>query len=384
MPSRAPPISNFGAAAYDKPRPPFYDPAEVRRLWELIVAPGQVVEVRVLNATTIDDRWPQTYFGYFDDVEKLIAALPRIKSASGIYFTPNPLLSAILPRSANRLRKAGKGGTTSDKEVVSRSWLLLDLDAIRPSGVSSSDSEHAAAMERARMVRAYLSELGWPDPIEADSGNGAHLMYRIYVPAADEELIKRCLAALAKVFDDADVKIDQEVFNPARIWKLYGSLACKGDSTIERPHRIARILNAPDQVQIVSRAQLESLVSESGRFTEDDDKDKGSDAYSGDGQEFDLTQFIERNGFDVNGPHDWKGGGQIWEFNSSPMCEHHDRAAFVGTQPSGAIVAGCHHDSCSWGWPELHPPNMSRSRTRMRDLAGTLGSIALLPIQAKV
>ena len=145
----APPISDFGAAAYDKPRPPFYDPAEVRRLWELIVAPGQVVEVRVLNATTIDDRWPQTYFGYFDDVEKLIAALPRIKSASGIYFTPNPLLSAILPRSANRLRKAGRGGTTSDKEVVSRSWLLLDLDAIRPSGVSSSDSEHAAAMERA-------------------------------------------------------------------------------------------------------------------------------------------------------------------------------------------------------------------------------------------
>ena len=64
-------------------------------------------------------------------------------------------------------------------------------------------------------------------------------MYRIYVPAADEELIKRCLAALAKVFDDADVKIDQEVFNPARIWKLYGSLACKGDSTIERPHRMA-------------------------------------------------------------------------------------------------------------------------------------------------
>ena len=29
----------------------------------------------------------------------------------------------------------------------------------------------------------------------------------------------------------ATVKVDQSVFNPARIFKLYGTLACKGDDT---------------------------------------------------------------------------------------------------------------------------------------------------------
>jgi len=35
------------------------------------------------------------------------------------------------------------------------------------------------------------------------------------------------------------------VFNPARIWKLYGTVSRKGDSIPERPHRLARILEAP-------------------------------------------------------------------------------------------------------------------------------------------
>ena len=103
------------------------------------------------------------------------------------------------------------------------------------------------------MIRTYLSDLGWPDPIEADSGNCAQLTYRIDVPANDENLIACCLAALAKRFDDDDVKIDQSVSNPAQLWKLYGTLACKGDSTTERHHRMARILHVPDQVQIVDR-----------------------------------------------------------------------------------------------------------------------------------
>ena len=31
-------------------------------------------------------------------------------------------------------------------------------------------------------------------------------------------------------------------FNPARIWKLYGTLAAKGDPTPERPHRLSRLV----------------------------------------------------------------------------------------------------------------------------------------------
>ena len=53
------------------------------------------------------------------------------------------------------------------------------------------------------------------------------------------------LRALAARFDNEHVKIDQTVFNPARICRLPGTLARKGDSTLLRPHRRARLLEGP-------------------------------------------------------------------------------------------------------------------------------------------
>ena len=94
-------------------------------------------------------------------------------------------------------------------------------------------------------MRDALREEGWPDPIVGDSGNGGHLLYRVELPVHDDGLIRRCFQALALRFDDDTVKIDQSVFNPARIWKLYGTVSRKGDNLHERPHRLARILEEP-------------------------------------------------------------------------------------------------------------------------------------------
>ena len=85
----------------------------------------------------------------------------------------------------------------------------------------------------------------WPEPILSDSGNGAHLLYRVEVPASDAGCVKRCLQALAFRFDNDKVKIDEAVFNPSRIWKLYGTVSRKGDDMPDRLHRLARILEAP-------------------------------------------------------------------------------------------------------------------------------------------
>ena len=46
-------------------------------------------------------------------------------------------------------------------------------------------------------------------------------------------MVKTCLQALAAQFDNEHVKIDTKVFNPARIWKFYGTLSMKGDATPE-------------------------------------------------------------------------------------------------------------------------------------------------------
>jgi hypothetical protein len=111
--------------------------------------------------------------------------------------------------------------------------------------VSATEEEHELALERARQIRDSLNAEGWPKPILADSGNGGHLLYKVDIPTDDGGVIPKCLEALALRFDDDRVKVDQSVFNPARIWKLYGTLSRKGDSVPDRPHRLAQILETP-------------------------------------------------------------------------------------------------------------------------------------------
>ena len=94
---------------------------------------------------------------------------------------------------------------------------------------------------------------------------GQALLYRINLPNDDESerLIRDVLRTLAGRFDRAEVKVDRVVYNAARIWKLYGTLARKGDSTPERPHRRAEIVRVPEQIAEVTPELLVALVAES-------------------------------------------------------------------------------------------------------------------------
>jgi len=163
-----------------------------------------------------------------------------------VYTTLNPVKRDLLARASNRLELYAKH-TSADADVVVRRWLPLDFDPVRPSGISSTDVEHLAALQRARTARKTLTGLGWPAPIFADSGNGAHLLHRIDLPNdhASRDLLKRLLDSLDMLFSDEAVVVDKTTFNAARIWKAYGTVAHKGDSTVDRPHRLARLLEAP-------------------------------------------------------------------------------------------------------------------------------------------
>lgn len=222
------------------------DRPEVLRALDLLAEHGQVIELRLLDVHGQGQRVPATMSGYFDDFKCLADNATKYGgTAKGVYVTLNPVNPALLARASNRIRTAGRNDAlTSDADITMRRWLPIDLDPVRPSGISSTDQEHSLAVERAFQIREALRQEGWPDPIVGDSGNGAHLLYRVELPTCDEELVKRCLQMLARRFDDDRVKIDRAVFNPARIWKLYGTVSRKGDNVAERPHRLARILEA--------------------------------------------------------------------------------------------------------------------------------------------
>ena len=344
------------------------------RLW---FQAGDVFEVRVLDAVSADYRREHIESGYFDyeHISAVPEALKRLLSFRGVYVTVNPVNPDLLARAVNRLRPAGRNPTTADTDIVRRRWLLIDCDPRRASGVSSSNSEHESALAKAREIRDGLSSLGWPKPVLTDSGNGAQLMYRIDLPADDGELVPRVIGEIAKASSE-QVAIDTSVHNPARIWRLPGTMNCKGDSIPERPHRMARILEEPQDIVSVSREQMQDIVSYQSEDTQTDVPD---DEWKHTMPAFDLDSWIAQYCPELGSPQPWKGGRK-WIFPVCPFNEAHtNKSAVLIQEPSGAVAFKCHHNGCSGNdWRalrELREPGCYNRREEANsdvDLSGIL------------
>ena len=155
-----------------------------------------------------------------------------------------------MARANNRIIDKPKH-TTSDKEIVRRLVLPIDIDAIRPAGISATDAEKAEALKVADDVDRYLQAQGWPPPMFVDSGNGYHLFYRVDLPndAARPAMVKANLARLADKFDTDAAKVDQSIHNAARIMRIPGTWARKGDPTGDRLHRPSILMEEPRWAQ---------------------------------------------------------------------------------------------------------------------------------------
>ena len=321
------------------------DANEITHALRLWFQAGDVFEVRVLDAVSADYRREHIESGYFDyeHISAVPEALKRLLSFRGVYVTVNPVNPDLLARAVNRLRPAGRNPTTADTDIVLRRWLLIDCDPRRASGVSSSNAEHESALAKAREIRDGLSSLGWPDPIMTDSGNGAQLMYRIELPADDGELVRRVIGEIAKASSE-QVAIDTSVHNPARIWRLPGTMNCKGDSIPERPHRMARILEEPQDIVSVSLKQMQDIVSYQNK---DPQTDVPDDEWKHTMPAFDLDSWIAQYCPELGSPQPWKGGRK-WIFPVCPFNEAHtNKSAVLIQEPSGAVAFKCHHNGCS-------------------------------------
>jgi hypothetical protein len=218
-------------------------------VWRVFVKPGEVTEVRILKLSGKSAAWGNDYArgtvsGYFDDHLAFCKAVREVDKAihGGVYFSLQVIDPRLIGRTFNRLRVSDI--TTSDTNVCAYRWLPIDMDPVRPSGISSSDAELQEALIRRDIVaECVVAEMGFSIPIKAMSGNGAHLLFRLPdLPVTDQnkKMIRDILTGLAQRFDTEKVKIDTTVFNPARIWKLYGTTARKGDPVPAGPNREAR------------------------------------------------------------------------------------------------------------------------------------------------
>ena len=137
---------------------------------------------------------------------------------------------------------AGKG--TNAAAIEKRTKILVDLDRKSDKKRPAHDDEITAMEELADRIVSYLQEQGWPVPHKVLSGNGYHLYYPVDLPVNDESevLVKQTLVALAAKFNTDEFEIDTVVFDAPRITKVIGTVARKGEATLDRPHRLVELI----------------------------------------------------------------------------------------------------------------------------------------------
>lgn len=203
---------------------------------------------------------------------KRARAADRIEPKA-VYICPCPCAPILAARApgANILARAGQGDAVSASQIVARQVVLIDVDAIKPDKhVSATMSEYQATEQLAAEVVAFLAGRGWPAPISARSGNGAHLVYRVESAPADDNTLgiwSRFYDALrAQPFASAALgDIDVKVKDCSRIWKIPGTWSRKGadyvadDDAQSRRWRVAELVQVPEGWS-TSAVTLEQLV----------------------------------------------------------------------------------------------------------------------------
>ena len=107
-------------------------------------------------------------------------------------------------------------------------------------------------------------------------------------------IIKKFVETIALLFDDENCDIDTSVFNLSRLSKCVPTIAKKGRSTKDRPHRESKYIYIPDQIKS-SSIQLFKQVIESVSPPEED-----APNFRNNYKAFDIRGFIQKHGISVS------------------------------------------------------------------------------------
>lgn len=321
-----------------------YDMDRIRNALSILKPNNQLFEIRILKGKTIIS-------GYFTDVNVLEKQLKKVNlEDANVFYTLNAINPDCYSRK-QRDRFLQEKTTTSDPDIIGYQWLLVDLDPVRRTGISSTREELLRAYDKAKAIVDYLRDIGFSAPVMALSGNGIHLLYPINLAnnAESVKLITTCLNALDFLFTDEYVGIDTTVFNPSRISKLYGTLAQKGSSTKDRPHRMSRIISQPESLEPVPLEILKNLADEYPQkelATHTTEKNNcGS---------FDVETWLDEHGIAVHAVREWKDATR-YVLEECPFDNSHKAPdATIIKMKNGAVCFKCLHNSCAGhDWHEL-------------------------------
>lgn len=321
---------------------------------------GSVFEIRVLDCPDrLGSNYRRNLTGYFDDPDAAEIAVQSIEKLqpAAIYVTVNPVDRDCLARCANRM--AGKIPSTQDTDIARRRWIFIDIDAKRKSGISSTNEELNKAKEVAKNVEVFLRESFHVLPMVACSGNGWHLLVKIDMENNEDskKKVEAFLKYLNGKFSNDHAAIDTSVGNAARITRVYGTVARKGENTADRPHRQSQI------VQVASGIISEELLD---AFLEEEVGEVAtSTVLSSSGTTFDLENWLSKHSVAISSRIRTPTSTKFYFADKPGICGDHDwkvgcKDAYIELKDSGAIIAKCSHNRCGWTWQDFrqfHEPD---------------------------
>lgn len=315
--------------------------------------PCDAVEVRIPKAGR-----EKTISGYFTDPEILAKqVMARDGKVPGTYWTLNPVNPALFSRAANRL-KPHAVSTTTDADVLRRAWFLVDLDPKRPGDISSSAEELRETEAFGDELSAALTrDFGFPEPVIVMSGNGIHLFYHVDMPNDEETtgLFRDALKGIAERFPHPVAHVDLTVHNAARIVKIPGTMAGKGDSTEDRPHRRSYFKAIPEHQKELTVETLEKVADIARQAAPKITPARTLPGGNGKGIQAEAWIAEHLPDFTITRRKQESNGRLILILDKCPWNPEHNQGEAVITQePDGKLGFKCQHTSCSsYGWKEL-------------------------------
>ena len=288
-----------------------------------------------------------TVSGFFQDQKmafKMALALEDHANANGVYITLNPCMADLLARANHRIQANGKG--VKDSEVTKICNLLIDIDPKRPEGISSTNEEHQSAIDTAIRIKEESVANGWPQPLVASSGNGAHVIFKLDLNNTPEnsKLIQNTLQRINKAYSNEKVQIDVKVSNPGTLTKLYGTTARKGDNIPSRPHRLSRIISIPEDPKPVA---LESLQTVANNVVSEDKPSTVTPSDSSNQFEFDVPAYLVHYGIQTIKTQE-HGSATLFCLEKCIFDPSHGpNKSAIGQNSEGRLFYQCFHHSCT-------------------------------------
>lgn len=315
-----------------------YDENEVRKAISIMKNQNDLFEVRIVASSK------KNISGYFRDAETCINALraAHINDNCNVYITLNGIRDECYSRQQRDRFMNNVTPTTTDSDIDLYTWFLVDIDPVRAAGTSSSEEQITLAKKKSNEVYLFMKQTGFEEPIVGFSGNGVHLLYSVGLAVNEEnkQLVKDCLAVLSLFFSDDKVSVDTANFNPARVCKLYGTLAQKGANTPERPHRMSHIVQAPEHPKQNDKALLQKLAG----YLPVPDRPQRYNRFNP--RDFDLDQWLDEHGLHYTKAS--YGSGTKYILEHCPFDENHaGKDACIFRMSNGAIGFHCFHNSCA-------------------------------------